>query len=819
MRVLDHAWTQRVFGREREVDEVRRLLGSAPGVVTVTGRGGVGKTSVASEVVRSLEEAERSVWIPLAGVTEPDLVMAEIAHALEAPIEAGSDVARVVADVLGHGSWLLALDNAEHLLAFAPALASLLQQCPVLRVLVTSRAPLRLQSERVVALGPLPDPPDPADTTVEELAGQPAVATYCRRAAAVDRSFELTDQNAPAIVELCRRLEGLPLAIELAAARAAMLPATEILRRLDGSALDVLHRPRADTPERHHGLRATIDWTYRLLGADEQRALRSLSVNVGTFDLDTATALIAPANGSEPAAGRALDALSALVDFHLVDPVPVADPPRFVIPDSVRAFALEELETCGEAAEVGRRRIRERARQARIAAEGSESNSSEISMEDDRDDLLDALRAAIDLGLADDALDLARGLGTLWDLRGYGHVQEQLLERAIALGRQAEADPSRLANAMLWSAYLGLRHSSAVDRDELVARIRSAEQLASSVGDDRAAFHAQSVWLLVTPITGDVVQAQAAVEEGLRLAERNGHDGWRATIQVWAGMLAQLGGDEVRAAELGMAALEGARRRGDRETVVRAYMLLGPMADRLPDLVTGLPSVDEMVDLTRALGLTFYEALLMVRRVYNAVRADDLAGAVRCMAEVLEGARTLRGSPIVSFDLFALVHLAAARGDADRAAYFSGSLRESLPAVEVYMTESQLAGYHDLLDQVRDALGAAAFDRQVELGALLSSDEAVDEAIQYIGGLLEPSELDLTEPAPTSQLRLTERLTARQKEVLRLLAAGLSNKEIATELGVRAKTVMHHTTAIYRELGVRGRSEATAVAFRAGLVD
>ena len=820
MRLLDQARTQRVFGREHEIVQISRLLELAPGVVTVSGRGGVGKTAVASEVLRRLDPAVRTVWVSLAGVTDPDLVMTEIAHALDVAIEPGSDVTEVVVQVLGHGSWVVALDNAEHLLAFAPALATLLDRCPELRVLVTSQAPMQLQAEQVVALSPLPAPSDPADTPLDELRQQPAVATYCRRALAVDRSFVLTEQNAAAIVELCRRLEGLPLAIELAAARATMLPAAEIVRRLDDASLDVLHRPRNDTPGRHHGLRAAIAWTYGLLGAEEQRALRCLSVNVGTFDLEAATALIGSRGEDDPTSGAAaLDALSTLVDFHLVDPVPNQDRVRFAIPDSIRSFALDELERSGEADEVGRRRIGERALAARAVAEGNETCTHEASMGADRDDLLDALRGAIDRGLADDALDIARGLGSYWDLRGFGPVQEELLDRAITLGEQTDADPARLSNAVLWSAFLGLRHASRRDRDELIVRIRTAEQRAADIGDDQVAFHAQNVWLLVTPITGDLEQAKAAVEEGLRLADRNDHDGWRAIIQVWAGMLARLLGDDARAVELGMAALESARRRGDGETIVRAYMLLGPMADRFPDLVTGLPPVDEMIELARSLDLRFYEALLVVRGVHSAISAGDLLDAVRRMSHVLDMARSSPSSPLVRFQLLVLVQLATARGDLERAARVSGFLQDSVSAFGVYLPVSLLEEYQRTLDHLRGTLGDETFEQQTAVGAAWTGVEALDEATCYVEGLQEPAVVDLTEPTSRSGTLVTDRLTERQREVLGLLAAGLSNKEIAAQLGVRAKTVMHHTTAIYRELGVRGRSEATAVAFRAGLVD
>ncbi len=815
----------RVFGREAEVRRLVALLEpGVPALVTITGRGGVGKTALAAEVVRALDGPTPCTWVPLAGVIDPKLVVSAIATALGASPQPGADVTDVVLAELRHGSPLLVLDNAEHLLAAAPVLGDLLARSPALRMLVTSQAPLRLQAERVIALAALPLPSVEPGTSPEELVEQPAVAAYCQRAAAVDRSFVLTDANADAVVELCRRLEGLPLAIELAAARAATLPAGAILPRLGDAGLGVLQRDRADVPMRHHGVRAAIGWTYDLLDPGEQRALRHLSATVGTIGLDAAIELIHGERDDDPSGSRALDELSALVDFHLVDPLPGADPPRFSLPDSIRAYGRAEASRLGEEGRIERLRIRVRARQARTAAEGTETGRAEqlvVAIEADRDDLLAALGAATDLGLADDALDLARGLGAYWDLRGYGSAQAELLEAALELSERTSADPSRRANATLWSAFLGVRHLRDVDQSTMVERIARAEDLATLADDAAARFHAQCVRLLVAPYTGDVVGAVAATEEGLRLAEEHGNEGWRSIIQVWAGMLAQVGGDEERAVELGMAALEGARRSGDRETVLRAVMLLGPLADRFPDRVRGLPSTEEAIVLARDLGLAFYEALLVLRRTEEALRVADVEGALHWMAATLEMARTMVSSPVVGFDLIALVRTADACGDPGHAAFFHGTIEGSLPLIERFLPEAQVAKYRTVVEAVRATLGDEEFDRQVHLGAQLSWGEAVEQAITYVAshapGDGEPGETAARPGSPPAPIPTP--LTARQMEVLRLLARGLANKEIAVELGLRPKTVMHYTTAIYRSLGVRGRTEATAAAFRMHLVD
>lgn len=811
-----------IHGRAAEIDDVAELLERGrSSLVTITGRGGVGKTALAGAVVRALGAVDRCTWVPLTGVSDPELVLSEIATALGAHLEPGDDMTDAVAGALAQGSPLLVLDNAEHLLPMGSLLADLVRRCDQLRILVTSQTPLRLLEEQVVAISPLPLPDGADETTapVEELRRQPAVAIYCERAAAVDHDFALTDQNAAAVTELCRVLEGLPLAIELAAARAASLPADEILRLVESEAgIGMLRRRRNDVHERHHGVVEAIDWTYRLLTDAEQRSLRRLSVVVGTFDVDTVLGLLHD-DEVERSDLDSLDDLSTLVDFHLVDPVRDSTPPRFAIPHSIRAFALGELERRGETDQAQRQRLRIRAQQSRVVAAGTESGQEERLgrlIEADRDDLMDAIRLAISLEQTGAALDIARGLGEHWDLRGYGPVQRELLDAAIALGARDDAHRIGVANAMLWSAYLELRHCNEVDHDLQTTRIQDAEAMAANAGDDATLFHSQCVWLLVCPVTGDMERALRAVELGLEIARRNENDGWRAVIQVWAGMLAGLTGDTDGALELGIDAISTARRNGDLEIVVKASLLLGALTDQLSDKFPELPSTEEALGLARDAGLTYYETILVVRMAESAVRSGDREAALHWMAETLQVARTIPGSSTVNLHLLALASTAHLCGDPDRAAFFFGSMEHAFERLQQFVPEAQRLRVGAMVDDVRSQLGPQEFARQVAAGSMLSPLEAVAEGTFYIEQLRRPE----APPSAVDRGVVTlDRLTARQLEVLRLLAAGLTNKEIASELGVRAKTVMHHTAAIYRELGVRGRGEAAALAFRAQLVD
>jgi predicted ATPase/DNA-binding XRE family transcriptional regulator len=458
-----------LVGREDEVAEVAGLLTREDvRLLTLTGPGGVGKTRLALEVASLSREAfaDGTAFVSLAPLRDAAVVPSALAKAFGVSEVAGQALLQTLGQHLGDGRALVVLDNLEHLPAAVPLVVDLMVACPGLTVLATSRAPLHLTGERQFPLGPLPSQADEHGTSA-------AVELFRRRALAVAPRFELTDANTATVALICQRLDGLPLAIELAAARIKLFPPRSLLERLDRG-LELLAGGARDLPERQRTLHDTVAWSHDLLGEDERRLFRCLAVFVGDFSLEAAEATC-----GQDTEGNFLDTLASLVDNSLL--VSLAETaangedeePRFAMLETIREYAAERLESSGEADEMHRAH----ALYYLALAEATQPESAVspqrewwwTRLEKEHDNLRAALRWAIQNGERDTAARFALALWRFWSARHLGEGF-RWLEAILAMGGTVGAEPERQARRraflLLIAGILATRHG---DYDRAVA--------------------------------------------------------------------------------------------------------------------------------------------------------------------------------------------------------------------------------------------------------------------------------------------------------------------------------------------------------------
>jgi predicted ATPase/DNA-binding XRE family transcriptional regulator len=514
-----------LLGREVDVQALSLWL-SAPEVrlVTITGPGGVGKSRLALEVARAVAATSRLrvLFVGLASVHSSALVAPAIAEALGVMDATAADLpkhVRVACDT----PTLLILDNFEHVLEAAPLAADLLTAVAPLRILATSRAPLRLRGEREYALGPLALETDVEAHPLADLARSPAVRLFVERVCGVQPGFRVTSANIATVTEICRRLDALPLALELAAPWIKVLTADDLLRRLGR---DVLSSPVGvrDLPERQQTINATVAWSYQLLGPDEQRVFRRFGALPGRFSIEAAAAVLAGREGSTAMVDDALNAAASLIDKSLLQRAETSghSRPVFQMLETVRAYALLELTQAGERDDALTGLARYCGDQAALAAEGLFGPAQAEWLDRSRDDL-ESYRGALTWLLEGDraieAANIAWGLMYFWVIRGHAVEGLQWYEQVLSL-RDLPAVPESKAlvgAAMMWYSLGDLARAR--------VGLTRALNLARDAGD--AEMVAQAEHLL-----GHVEHALGNTDAARSLLSRSA-EGFRALAIPW----------------------------------------------------------------------------------------------------------------------------------------------------------------------------------------------------------------------------------------------------------------------------------------------
>jgi predicted ATPase/class 3 adenylate cyclase/DNA-binding CsgD family transcriptional regulator len=771
-----------LLGRQRDVDEVRRLLlQPETRLVTLTGPGGTGKTRLAIQIAAELlDDLEHGVFfVELAPVRDPTLVPSAIAQVLGLRDMGGRSIVESLNEYLRRRSLLLVLDNFEQIVTAAPAVADLLAVSPGLRVLVTSREPLRLRGEREYAVPPLALPDPQRRTAPDELSGYAAAALFVERAAAIRADFAVTAENAPAITEICHRLDGLPLAIELAAARVRLLTPEAMLARLDRR-LPLLTQGAQDLPARQRTLRDAIAWSYDLLTPTEQALFRRLAIFVGGCTLETAEAVAVAEVGDRRWAldpVEALDDVESLIAKSLLRQIGGRDgTPRITMLETIREYGVEELRRAGELHSLRRWHASyflALAEQAVPRFQGPEQRVWLDRIESDHANL----RAALEWSLSDDrqsdaALRLSGALAWFWTARCYFPEGRRWLGRALT---ESPPHPDARITALYGAGWMAHIH-----RDGIAARQH--------------------------------------LEAAIDLArERNDRWGLAWALQV-LGRVAYFDNDTEQARDLGEQSLRTARQIDDDWLIAWALHLLGLAAHIGTDYHAALAYYDEALAIRRRLGYLEGIGICFNIMGVTAYRRGDLAASLE---HIRAAARTLREVGVdwtIHNTLAMFATLAAALGQPRLAARLAGATTafgESLDVRPIPIIEEVLA---PALAAARATLGQTEYESAIADGGALSLDEAVAEA-QAISALPVATPAVARSAGPARD-RSSEPsgLSPREIEVLRLLAAGHTSKEVAEALVLSVRTVERHITHVYEKIGARGRADAAAFALKHGLL-